>query len=298
MPSTTHATRKGKATAQAGGSATPVGHKSPYIPDEEVEDDEEVDEDQVKQKGRQKSSPFHFQPPGMFPPSSSLGGSPAPPLAKVSRQTRVSTASPSEGVLFSDEIALSKDMQVTDISIPLDIRVLASCRRSPPLTLFTPSSLARIRAGVSGKMVKISTGKNSTTQAIDVSKFPAEETLDQASWMASYGTFLRFMDAVSDPLIAQSWKEHYAKMIADPFLDRWFPAYRVFDSEIRAQFFRKEFLLKPYSATWDRALDNAKLNYSAPLSLYQLPDSAYEHTSASVSESGFSATEQQNHLGI
>ncbi|KAJ7631740.1 hypothetical protein B0H17DRAFT_1150196 [Mycena rosella] len=61
---------------------------------------------------------------------------------------------------------------------------------------------------------------------IDVSEFPDEETLDQANFLTCYNTFLTFMEGSAGRNIFRGFATHYDRILSDPDIRTWFPAYR------------------------------------------------------------------------
>ncbi|KAJ6528934.1 hypothetical protein B0H19DRAFT_1274555 [Mycena capillaripes] len=147
----------------------------------------------------------------------------------------------SSRVLFEDAVAEKNSFQAHDNSIPDAVFSLAKNGISPPLTLFLPRSLERIRSG-NAKTVKHSTGETTKVTVIDVSEFPDEETLDQATFMTGYNTFLTFLEASAGARIFQ----------ASP------STIIMFDKKIRAQFFTKPYIVDVQGSQYRDALQSAK----------------------------------------
>ncbi|KAJ7608740.1 hypothetical protein FB45DRAFT_1039411 [Roridomyces roridus] len=105
--------------------------------------------------------------------------------------------SPSEGkFLFGDEAAEKNTFKANNDSIPLAIFSLAKNGISPPLTLFMPDALDRIRSS-NMKTMKHGTGESTKVTVMDVSDFPNEDDLDQVTWTTCYNRFLTFVEAAS-----------------------------------------------------------------------------------------------------
>ncbi|KAK6967055.1 hypothetical protein R3P38DRAFT_3509002 [Favolaschia claudopus] len=134
-------------------------------------------------------------------------------------------------LLFDDSKAALNSFQAIDDSIPSAIFFLAKNGISPPLTIFLPASLARIRSS-NIKTVKHGTGESTKVTVIDVSDFPTEEGLDQATWCTTYNTFLTFMELAAGPKIFQGFASHYNYILSDPEFAQWFTAYRDFDQRL------------------------------------------------------------------
>ncbi|KAJ7465709.1 hypothetical protein FB451DRAFT_980202, partial [Mycena latifolia] len=158
---------------------------------------------------------------------------------------------------FDDHVAEKNSFRAYDNSIPNAIYSLAKNGISPPLTLFLPASLERVRSS-NVKTVKHGTGETTKVTVIDLSDFPNEASLDQATWFTSYNTFLSFLQTAVGERIFQSFAKHYNRILSDPDLNTWFPAYRDFDRKIRAQFFTEPFIIDIYDAEYRSALQSAK----------------------------------------
>ncbi|KAJ7435716.1 hypothetical protein B0H11DRAFT_2366638 [Mycena galericulata] len=163
----------------------------------------------------------------------------------------------SNRLLFEDAVAEKNSFQAHDNSIPDAVFSLAKNGISPPLTLFLPQSLERLRSG-NVKTVKHGTGETTRVTVIDVSEFPDEETLDQATFLTCYNTFLTFLEASAGARIFRGFMEHYNRILSDPDLSTWFAAYQVFDKKIRAQFFTKPYIIDVQDSQYRDALQSAK----------------------------------------
>jgi hypothetical protein len=169
-------------------------------------------------------------------------------------------SAPASNFLFDDDAAAANSFEANDNSIPSSIFYLAKNGISPPLTLFLPASLARIRSS-NIKTVKHGTGETTKVTVIDVSDFPDEGTLDQATWFTCYNTFLTFMGLAAGPRILEGFAAHYNHILTDPELSQWYPAYRSFDQGIRARFFTTPFVLKVKNEEYRAALQSAKNSF-------------------------------------
>ncbi|KAJ7716253.1 hypothetical protein DFH07DRAFT_973950 [Mycena maculata] len=163
-------------------------------------------------------------------------------------------------LLFSDDIAAKNSFRAHNNSIPSAVFSLAKNGLSPPLTLFLPASLERIRSS-NVKTVKHGTGETTKVTVIDVSNFPDEDDLDQANWCTTYNTFLTFLESAVGPRIFESFARHYNRMLTDPELATWFRAYRSFDKKIRAQFFTTPYIIDINDAKYRSALQSAKNSF-------------------------------------
>ncbi|KAJ7081284.1 hypothetical protein C8R43DRAFT_1142991 [Mycena crocata] len=86
------------------------------------------------------------------------------------------TESPSSSTLLFDDLEAEKNsVTANDNSIPLAIYSLAKNKILPPLTLFLPASLERIRLS-NIKTVKHGTGESVKVTVIDIAEFPDEDT--------------------------------------------------------------------------------------------------------------------------
>ncbi|KAJ7881738.1 hypothetical protein B0H14DRAFT_2340215 [Mycena olivaceomarginata] len=190
-------------------------------------------------------------------PSGERDGLNAPPeLPVVPDSVPPVSADTPEGLLFDDSVAERNSFHVHDNSIPSAIRSLAKNGISPALTLFLPTSLERIRSS-NVKTVKHGTGETTKVTVIDLTDFPNEQELDQATWCTCYNTFLTFMEGTAGVRTFQSFAAHYNRMLSDPDLAMWFPAYRDFDRRIRAQFFTKPYIIV-HDDEYRSALQTAK----------------------------------------
>ncbi|KAJ7235884.1 hypothetical protein B0H12DRAFT_1222554 [Mycena haematopus] len=145
------------------------------------------------------------------------------------QDTATPHAHSSSRLLFEDAVAEKNSFQAHDNSIPDAVFSLAKNGISPPLTLFLPRSLERVRSG-NVKMVKHGTGETTKVTVIDVSEFPDEETLDQATFLTCYNTFLSFLEASAGARIFRGFTEHYNCILSDPDLSTWFAAYQYCDA--------------------------------------------------------------------
>ncbi|KAJ7688644.1 hypothetical protein B0H14DRAFT_3533240 [Mycena olivaceomarginata] len=190
-------------------------------------------------------------------PSGERDGLKAPPeLPVVPDSVPPVSADAPEGLLFDDSVAERNSFHAHDNSIPSAIRSLAKNGISPALTLFLPTSLERIRSS-NVKTVKHGTGETTKVTVIDLTDFPDEQELDQATWCTCYNTFLTFMEGTAGVRTFQSFAAHYNRMLSDPDLAVWFPAYRDFDRRIRAQFFTKPYIIV-HDDEYRSALQTAK----------------------------------------
>ncbi|KAJ7153933.1 hypothetical protein C8R43DRAFT_848102, partial [Mycena crocata] len=169
-------------------------------------------------------------------------------------------SAPSSTLLFDDLEAEKNSFTANDDSIPLAIFSLAKNRISPPLTLFLPASLERIRLS-NIKTVKHSTGESVRVTVIDIAEFPDEDTLEQARWFPTYNIFLSFIQSSSGVRIYEGFAHHLNLIMPDPDLSTWFTAYRAFDKKIRAQFFTKPYIIDIQNAEYRTALQNAKNSF-------------------------------------
>lgn len=165
---------------------------------------------------------------------------------------------PATVLLFSDEDALNVTLQENTAVFPEYLIILAKCKISPPLTLFRPDILKGIRLNTNVKMKKIATGATTSVRVLDTDAYPAETKLDSSTWQSTYNTFLAFIQKVSGPGIHAGFVRHYDRLISDPQFERWFPAFREFDREIRSEFFVRPMVIKPSGADYRAKLQSAK----------------------------------------
>ncbi|KAK6969277.1 hypothetical protein R3P38DRAFT_3243716 [Favolaschia claudopus] len=159
-------------------------------------------------------------------------------------------------LLFDDAAAARNSFQANDNSIPAAIIFLAKNGISPPLTLFLPASLARIRSS-NIKTVKHGTGESTKVTVIDISDFPDELALDQATWCTCYNTFLTFMESVAGTQVFQGFAAHFNNVLSNPDFAQWFQAYRDFDQRLRARFFTTPFIINIRDEEYRAALQSA-----------------------------------------
>ncbi|KAJ7851447.1 hypothetical protein B0H13DRAFT_1729064 [Mycena leptocephala] len=204
-------------------------------------------EENVSEDEAEPFAPFTLvYPSGDLPPADGSPGKTSPAQAST--------------FLFDDDAAAANSFEANDNSIPSSIFYLAKNGISPPLTLFLPASLARIRSS-NIKTVKHGTGETTKVTVIDVSDFPDEGALDQATWFTCYNTFLTFMGIAAGPRILEGFALHYNNILSDPELSQWFPAYRSFDQGIRARFFTTPFVPKVKDEEYRAALQSAKNSF-------------------------------------
>ncbi|KAJ7204167.1 hypothetical protein GGX14DRAFT_369013 [Mycena pura] len=174
-------------------------------------------------------------------------------------QSRSGAVQPTEDskLLFDDTVAEKNAFRAHDNTIPTAIYSLAKNGISPPLTLFLPESLERIRSS-NVKTVKHGTGESTKVTVIDLSDFPDEDSLDLGTWCTCYNTSLTFIQTASGLRIFQGFAQHYNQMLADPGLGVWFRAYCYFDKRIRAQFFTKPYIVDIQDDEYRSALQSAK----------------------------------------
>lgn len=167
-----------------------------------------------------------------------------------------------EDILFTDSIAEPNVHLPFDTSIPQDIIVLAQCHRSPPLSLFSRECLDRIRNASNITYIKIGTGPHQNTRILNVSNLPSEDDLTESQWMINYNNFLNFLATRTGEggrKILTGFSSHHDRMVSAPDFHSQFAAYRNFDKNIRAQFFRKWFVIDPDGPSWFVALQDAKM---------------------------------------
>ncbi|KAJ6556383.1 hypothetical protein B0H19DRAFT_1377104 [Mycena capillaripes] len=162
----------------------------------------------------------------------------------------------SSRLLFEGAVAEKNSFQAHENSIPDAVFSLAKNEISPPLTLFLAIPGAYSLGNV--KTIKHGTGETTKVIVIDVSEFPDEETLDQATFLACYNTFLTFLEASAGARFFPGFAEHYNWILIDPDLSTWFAAYQMFDKKICAQFFTKPYIVDVQDSQYRDALQSAK----------------------------------------
>ncbi|KAJ7601186.1 hypothetical protein C8J56DRAFT_767342 [Mycena floridula] len=166
--------------------------------------------------------------------------------------------------LFTDTEASKHEFTSIDKGTPDHIIFLANHQQSPPLSLFLPKSLERIRFDKDLEFKKIGHGDNANIKILDTSNFPDEDTLAAAQWLTCYNSFLNFVIQLAqgkgDAIIA-GFSDHLNTMIEDPDFDDWFSAFRSFDKQIRGRFFRQAFIIDPHSQQWTMALQASKNHF-------------------------------------
>jgi hypothetical protein len=165
------------------------------------------------------------------------------------------TTGPGPALFTDSEVALNP-FTTHDNMIPEDILALVKCRRSVLLQLFAAESLRRIWSGLDIKYIKVATGP--AANACIISDFPKDEDLSMGEWTVCYNKFLAFMMEHSEPKVLRGLLAHFDAMLKDPEFSSWFPAYLLFDVQIRNQFFAKPSIIDATSHTWYQALQSAK----------------------------------------
>ena len=168
------------------------------------------------------------------------------------------SSTPAGQYIITEQEAQQNSFVAQDTSIPEQIVLLVKCHRSPPLSLFTPPSLDRVRAGRDVKYIKAGTGEYANTKLLDVSDFPTDMSLDFKDWTQAYNTFLGFLSTILEPKVLSGFLAHYDGMLKDRDLSLWFSAYRTFDERLRQRFFTAPFIIDPDSIQYHSALQDAK----------------------------------------
>ncbi|KAJ6605157.1 hypothetical protein DFH09DRAFT_897425 [Mycena vulgaris] len=161
-------------------------------------------------------------------------------------------------LIADDAEAAQNSLDLSEAAIPRAIFTLARSGIAPPLTLFTPDALQRIRSGLGTKSVKVTTELKDSAHLLDISLFPNENEMNQAEWMTSYNSFFKFIDRAYGPATSAGFAKHFEAMISDPEFKDWFTAFRDFDIRIRSQFFTKVFIIDPSGDTYAKLLQSAK----------------------------------------
>ncbi|KAJ7189206.1 hypothetical protein C8R46DRAFT_35908 [Mycena filopes] len=208
------------------------------------------------QEGVSEDEPDELAPFLMVAPSGDKAGPPSTGAASFVAPENSNDLRSSTTLLFDDTVAEKNSFKANDNSIPDAIYSLARNGISPPLTLFLPTSLDRVRSG-NAKTVKHGTGETTKVNVIDVSAFPDEETLSQATFVTCYNTFLTFVEGCAGARIFRGFAQHYNHILSAD-LKTWFPAYLAFDRQIRAQFFTKPYIIDIQDPEYRDALQSAK----------------------------------------
>ncbi|KAF8515304.1 hypothetical protein JB92DRAFT_3156074 [Gautieria morchelliformis] len=96
---------------------------------------------------------------------------------------------------------------------------------------------------------KIPFGNGVGKQSLDDSFFPAENSLDTATFLQAYQNWLSVVDKLADAALAKGWHCHHARMLADIAFAQHLSAWRMLDRTLRAQFTDKPFLVDPNDPT-------------------------------------------------
>ncbi|TRM63421.1 hypothetical protein BD626DRAFT_456756 [Schizophyllum amplum] len=166
---------------------------------------------------------------------------------------------------FNNEAVKNNTFNTTDGSIPPHLHTLAFNNISPPLTLFTPTFLARLRRAQNLKFQSIGHGENAKAKVLNWEEMGVmdERLMARDDWQAAYNTFIRFIGELADPghgdAITKGWALHLDRMISDPDFADQFAAFKDFDIDLRAQFFQRHFVIDPDHPKWESALNNAKI---------------------------------------
>ncbi|KAJ7732302.1 hypothetical protein B0H16DRAFT_1328814 [Mycena metata] len=192
--------------------------------------------------------------------AAAAGANPLPPLGIFTPSQVPETPTVVSKLLLTDKNAAKNTFHANDNSIPAAIFSLAKNGISPPLTLFLPTSLDRIRSS-NVKTVKHGTGETTKVTVLDISDFPDEATLDQATWFTCYNNFLVFLDSAAEGNIVQGFARHLNHILTDPAVAIWFPAYRAFDKQIRSQFFTEPYIVDINDPEYRAAMQSSKNSF-------------------------------------
>ncbi|SJL13302.1 uncharacterized protein ARMOST_16742 [Armillaria ostoyae] len=154
-----------------------------------------------------------------------------------------------------------------DIAFHEDYKALLVHKISIPLSMFHPTylhamqysddSLPRIKITRTG-----TDGASKNFSVLDISKAPAEADLARADFLVCYNNLLEFFTAIGcGPRTLQGLNEHLHAMLSDPNFAMWFEAYKAFDRDFRAKFFKDPFIPDPSTKFWSDGVQTAKDNY-------------------------------------
>ncbi|KAL1749867.1 hypothetical protein FB107DRAFT_224833 [Schizophyllum commune] len=169
---------------------------------------------------------------------------------------------------FNDEAVIANKFQTIDESIPQHILSLAFNNISPPLTLFLPDNLGRLRRGQGLQFQNVGHGENAKAKVLnwEAMGIADERHMPRDEWQTAYNTFIRFIGDLADPgrgnAITQGWARHYDRMISDPDFAMQFDAFKHFDIDLRAQFFQRRFVVNPDDPKWENRLNAAKIRFA------------------------------------
>ncbi|KAK0458888.1 uncharacterized protein EV420DRAFT_1541003, partial [Desarmillaria tabescens] len=167
------------------------------------------------------------------------------------------------GFKFADAKALANGgYRTVESSYPEDLFVLARNGISPPLTMFTPTTLTNIRLGRDVTYRKFARGATSTNiRVLDTSTFPNEKDMSLAQWLAAYENFLSFISELCEgEQIFEGFVKHHQRAVTDPDIEATFEAHKEFDCDhLRPQFFTRGGIIidvnsKEYIEGWNRVV--------------------------------------------
>ncbi|KAK0223273.1 hypothetical protein IW262DRAFT_1269342 [Armillaria fumosa] len=122
---------------------------------------------------------------------------------------------------------------------------------------YSDDSLPRIKITRTG-----TDGASKNFSVLDISKAPAEADLSRADFLICYNNLLEFFTAIGcGSRTLQGLNEHLHAMLSDPNFTMWFEAYKAFDRDFRAKFFKDPFIPDPLTKSWSDGVQTAKDNY-------------------------------------
>ncbi|KAK0438525.1 uncharacterized protein EV420DRAFT_1316454 [Desarmillaria tabescens] len=196
--------------------------------------------------------------------------SPVKTAATIASSTTTATSMDATlSMFFSDAMTEKNKMAYNpnDIAFHEDYKALLVHKISIPLSMFHPSYLHVLQySNDSLPRIKITqTGSDGTSKnfsVLDISKAPAEADLNRADFLVCYNNLLEFFtDIGCGPRTLQGLNEHLHTMLTDPNFAMWFEAYKSFDRDFRAKFFKDPFIPDPSAKSWSDGVQAAKDNY-------------------------------------
>ncbi|KAF8510531.1 hypothetical protein JB92DRAFT_2831525 [Gautieria morchelliformis] len=160
--------------------------------------------------------------------------------------------------LHTIQSAAGNKLQMDVVKMPAAIMQMAFNGIYIPLSMLTTAALDRIRSNDNLRYKKIPFGNGVGKQSLDDSFFPAEESLDTATFLQAYQNWLSVVDKLADAALAKGWHCHHARMLADTAFAQHLSAWRMLDRTLRAQFTDKPFLVDPNDPTYFAMFERAR----------------------------------------
>ncbi|KAF8435503.1 hypothetical protein L210DRAFT_3648665 [Boletus edulis BED1] len=168
--------------------------------------------------------------------------------AKAFDAIKPADAAPS--IIFSTnkEIKMSSTLDSTyGLGIHPTINDLAKAGQYLPLILFTDDMTKRLhRGGLTLKKIKSTIG-GITHHLLDLSAFPAEDSLDAFTWHEAWKRYLSWLQDpnVAQPEVHERWFTHYSFLSKDEAIRSNFKAILTFDMNWRASYAAQPFIHDP-----------------------------------------------------